>query len=84
MQTTKGGAQQLASFCRQKGLETYVVSGNNTWLNRVVALPGSTDPNAPTLRDTQSQILAIGQAWAATDSGRGSDLKDAYLSMNKK
>lgn len=82
MQTTKEGAMQLAAFCRQKGLETYVVSGNNTRLYRVVALPGSPDRNATSLRTVQSQIHAIGQEWAGTAAGRGSDLQDAYLSIN--
>jgi hypothetical protein len=74
---------QLASFCRQKGLETYVVSGNNTRLYRVVALPGSADRNEPSLRKMQSHIHAIGLEWARTSTGRGSDLKDAYLSIKK-
>jgi hypothetical protein len=76
--------EQLATFCRQKGLETYVVSGNNTRLYRVVALPGSTDLNAPSLRKVQSHIHAVGRDWAGTNTGRGSDLKDAYLSIKKK
>ena len=84
MQTTKAGAMQLASFCRQKGLETYVVSGNNTRLYRVVALPGSSDRNDPSLRKIQSHVHAIGREWAGTNTGRGSDLKDAYLSIKKK
>jgi len=84
MQTTNEGAMQLASFCRQKGLETYVVSGNNTRLYRVVALPGSSDRNDPSLRKVQSHVHAIGREWAGTNTGRGSDLKDAYLSIKKK
>ena len=82
MQTTKEGAMQLATFCRQKGLETYAISGNNTRFYRVVALPGSSDRNATSLRTVQSKIRAIGQEWAETTSGRGSDLQDAYLSIN--
>ena len=84
MQTTKEGALQLAAFCRQKGLETYVVSGNNTRPYRVVAFPGSSDRNSTLLRTVQTQILAIGKEWANTKAGRGSDLKDAYLSIKKK
>jgi len=84
MQTTKEGAIQLATFCRQKGLETYVVSGNNTRLFRVIAFPGAFDSNAQSLRTVQLQIHAIGQEWADTMSGRGSDLKDAYISINTK
>ncbi len=84
MQTTKTGAQQLAAFCRQKGLETYVVSGNNTRLYRVIALPGSPDRHATSLSKVQAHVYAIGQEWAKTSTGRGSDLKDAYLSIKKK
>ncbi len=83
MQTTKEGSVQLATFCRQKGLETYVVSGNNTRLFRVVAFPGSTDRNSSSLKTVQSKIHAIGREWAETKEGRGSDLTDAYLSITK-
>lgn len=83
MQTTKAGAMQLAAFCRQKGLETYVVSGNNTRLYRVIALPGSSNRNASSLSKVQSHVYAIGQEWASTSGGRGSDLKDAYISIKK-
>ena len=76
--TTKEGAMQLASFCRVKGLETYVVSGHNTRRFNVVAFPGSANRNSPEMKLVQSKIHAIGQEWAGTKEGRGSDLKDAY------
>jgi hypothetical protein len=76
--TTKEGAMQLASFCRVKGLETYVVSGHNTRRFNVVAFPGSANRNSPEMKLVQSTIHAIGQEWAGTKEGRGSDLKDAY------
>ena len=78
MQTTKDGALQLASFCRQKGLEAYVISGNNTRLYLVIALPGSVGRNDAVAIETRSKILAIGQDWANTNAGRGSDLQDSY------
>ena len=83
IQTTKDGAVQLASFCREKGLETYAISGNNTRLYRVIALPGSIDRNDAIATDLRSKIYAIGQQWASTNEGRGSDLKDAYQSLYK-
>jgi len=83
MQTTKEGSVQLATFCRQKGLETYVVSGNNTRPSRVVAFPGSTEPNSSSLKSVQSKIHTIGREWAETKEGRGKDLSDAYLSITK-
>jgi hypothetical protein len=83
IQTTKDGAVQLASFCREKGLETYAISGNNTRVYRVIALPGSVDRNDAIAADVRSKIYAIGQQWASTNEGRGSDLKDAYQSLYK-
>ncbi len=84
IQTTKDGAMQLAAFCREKGLETYAISVNNTRLYRVIALPGSVDPNDAVAKEVRSKIYAIGQEWINTNAGRGSDLKDAYQSLYKK
>ena len=84
IETTKEGAVQLAIFCRQKGLETYAISVNNTRLYRVIALPGSVDPNDAVAKEVRSKIYAIGQEWINTNVGRGSDLKDAYQSLYKK
>jgi hypothetical protein len=84
IETTKDGAVQLATFCREKGLETYAISGNNTRLYRVIALPGSANRNDADAADVRSNIYAIGQQWSKTNEGRGSDLKDAYQSLYKK
>ena len=79
-QTTKEGAERIASFCREKGLETYAISGDNTRLHRVIALPGFTKRNEQGVTDLLLRIRSIGQAWAE-DEGRGDDLHDAYLSL---
>jgi hypothetical protein len=84
IQTTKDGAVQLATFCREKGLETYAISGNNTRLYRVIALPGSVDPKDAVATNVRSKIYAIGQQWANTNAGRGSDLKDTLQYLYKK
>jgi hypothetical protein len=81
IQTSKEGALQLVAFCREKGLETYAISGNNTRLYRVIALPGSVDSSDATATNVRSQINAIGREWTKTNEGRGSDLKDAYQSL---
>jgi hypothetical protein len=79
-QTTKEGAERIASFCREKGLETYAISGDNTRLHRVIALPGFQTRNEQGVADLRLIIRGIGQAWAV-DDGRGDDLHDAYLSL---
>jgi hypothetical protein len=79
-QTTKEGAERIASFCREKGLETYAISGDNTRLHRVIALPGFRKRNEQGVADLLLRIRSIGQSWAE-DEGRGDDLHDAYLSL---
>lgn len=79
-QTTKEGAERIASFCRGKGLETYAISGDNTRHHRVIALPGFQTGNEQGVADLRLKIRSIGQAWAEND-GRGDDLHDAYLSL---
>ena len=79
-QTTKEGAMRIASFCREKGLETYAISSDNNRLYRVVALPGFQNRNDQGVSELRMKIRRIGQAWAE-DGGRGDDLHDAYLSL---
>ncbi len=81
--TTESGATKLATFCRARGLETYVINSDNTRLYRVIALPGSTERNDAKMAETLSKIHAIGRKWAGTTDGRGSDLRDAYPSLKK-
>ena len=79
-QTTKDGAGRLAAFCRASGLETYAISGDNTRLHRVIALPGFSTRSEQGVEDLKSTIQNIGQVWAETE-GRGDNLQDAYLSL---
>jgi hypothetical protein len=81
--TTESGATKLATFCRARGLETYVINSDNTRLYRVIALPGSTEWKDAKMVETLSKIHAIGRKWAGTTDGRGSDLRDAYPSLKK-
>ena len=79
-QTTKDGAGRLAAFCRGRGLETYAISGDNTRLHRVIALPGFSTRSEQGVEDLKRTIQNIGQVWAETE-GRGDNLQDAYLSL---
>ena len=76
--TTESGATKLATFCRARGLETYVINADNSRLYRVIALPGSTKRNDAKMAETLSTIHTIGRKWADTSGGRGNDLRDAY------
>jgi hypothetical protein len=79
-ETREAGAVRLAQFCRQEGLEAYVVRGNNPRLRRVILLPGfttrlRTDPQVARLIE---RIFQVGAQWKANERG-ASDLRDAYM-----
>ena len=79
--TTEAVATKLATFCRARGLETYVINSDDAGLYRVIALPGSNERNDPNLNRTLHKIHAIGRKWTDTPDGRGNDLRDAYPSL---
>lgn len=78
-ETRLDGALRLAEFCRERGLETYVVSSNNPRRRLVIALPGF-EPGQRTSAQTRAvedHIHRIGQSWKDTEPG-ATDLRDAY------
>ena len=78
-ETRKGGAEEIAAFCRQQGLEVAVVSGHNARLAKVIALPGLTSARAtdPAFHDLDSRIGEVGRRWR--ESGRRTSFADRYL-----
>jgi hypothetical protein len=80
-ETTESGATRLAEFCRERGLEAYVVSGHNVRLRRVIALPGI-PPDRVTgeqARSLRQQIHDVGRDWTQAGLGRW-NYHEAYLS----
>ena len=78
-ETRPEGARRLAAYCRQLGLDAAVISGHNTRLDRVIALPGL-DSSSSQTADYQAldgQIRDVGRRWKA--SGGTTDLSDRYL-----
>ena len=76
--TTSQGAARLADFCRSRGLETYVIPGNNPSHRRVIAAPGFRQKTDAGVRRLKEQILDIGRDWKSRFPGE-SDLSDSYL-----
>lgn len=78
-ETNRAGARRLAEFCRERGLETYVVPSNNDNLRLVIVLPGIDEPRNqdPNYRPLRELIVEIGQSWQSEERG-ASDLSDAY------
>lgn len=78
-ETVLEGAERLARFCRDRGLETYVIPSDNTRLRRVAAFPAlsTASRDDPATRNLQRRIREIGRLWKA--SGGVTDLSDAYV-----
>jgi len=81
--TRRDGAKRLANFCRQRGLEAYVVGGHNGGLSQVIVLPAlETRSNSdPMVRRLREQILKIGRVWETSEPG-ATDLSDAYVQLH--
>lgn len=80
--TQPDGAIRLAEFCRERGLEAYVVGGHNARFSQVIALPAleSASSNDPLVRSLREQILRIGRQWERSEPG-ATDLSDAYIQL---
>lgn len=81
-ETTASGATRLAEFCRENGLEAYVVSGHNARLRRVIVLPGFAPDrtSSPEAGELRQRIHDIGRTWTQAGLGRW-DYHEAYLSV---
>ena len=79
---SESGALTLAEFCRNAGLETYVVAGKNGRPTRVIALPGfPTSARASAdIKALESRIHSVGEKWKTTQRGN-TDLRDAFPSL---
>jgi hypothetical protein len=83
--TRPDGARRLAAYCRENGLEAYVVGDDNSRLRQVIVLPGferlptPSSPN-PLAERLVRTVERIGERWRAEHRGE-SDLKDAYWDL---
>jgi hypothetical protein len=80
-ETRWGGAEEIAAFCRQQGLDVAVVSSHNARLAKVIALPGLSSARATSsaFQDLDARIEAVGRRWR--ESGRRTSFADRYLQL---
>ncbi|MDP7519133.1 MAG: hypothetical protein QF438_03180 [Phycisphaerales bacterium] len=78
-ETRPAGAEEIAAFCREQGLDVAVVSSHNTRLAQVIALPGLASPRSsdPAHRALDARIEEVGRRWK--QSGRRTSFSDRYL-----
>jgi hypothetical protein len=79
METHLDGAIRLVEFSRARGLETYVVRGNNARLRRVIVFPGfeGDQRTSPVVQAVETRIREVGMDWQAQEGGRD-NLSGAY------
>lgn len=81
-ETREPGAKKIAEFCRNNGLETYVIPGKNDGLRRVIVLPGfeSGVRSSPEVKSLESRMQDVGDKWKKFERGN-SDFRGAYPSL---
>ncbi|MEM7229518.1 MAG: hypothetical protein AAF432_11975 [Planctomycetota bacterium] len=79
METYQDGALRLVEFCRTRGLETYVISGKNTRLRKVIVLPGfeGMQRSSSAVKALEAKIRDVGLDWQAREGGED-NLSGAY------
>ena len=78
---TPESAVKLAEFCRSKGLEAYVIPGNNARSRRVIVLPlfKYDDRNSERVRQLDAMIVDVGQKWHLSDPKNNDNLGEHYI-----
>ena len=78
-ETRPEGAIRLARFCRERGLETWLIPRDTVGLVQVLAMPGlpSATRGDPLVLELDDRIGEIGRAWKR--AGGHSSLEDRYL-----
>lgn len=82
VETQETGAKRIAAFCRNNGLETYVIPGKNDRLRRVIVLPGfeSGARSSPEVKSLEQKMQDVGDKWKKAERGN-SDFRGAYPSL---
>ncbi|MEY3025880.1 MAG: hypothetical protein RLZZ238_777 [Planctomycetota bacterium] len=80
----ESNADKLVSFCRERGLDAWVVRDHNGRLREITVLPGipASDLKGPKAKALEERIRRVGQQWKA--AGRNnSDFEDRYFKLFK-
>ena len=83
--TLEPNAVRLVAFCRERGLDAYVVPDHNGRLREVTVLPGFelSERSGPVIKQLEERIRQVGVLWKASGPGN-SDFGDRYHKLFKK
>lgn len=72
----------MLKFCRDDGLDAYLVPDQNALSRKIIVLPGYRDPSersSPEIKTLEAKIKLVGKKWKADKRGN-KDFDDAYPS----
>jgi len=78
-------AAEMVEFCRENGLEAFLVPDDNALLRKIVVLPGyrdASEKNSPEIKALEAKIRSVGDKWKRSSRGN-KDFSDAYPELHR-
>jgi hypothetical protein len=78
-------ASEMVEFCRENGLEAFLVPDDNALLRKIIVLPGyrdASEKNSPEIKALEAKIRSVGDKWKRSSRGN-KDFSDAYPELHR-
>ena len=78
-------AAEMVEFCRENGLEAFLVPDDNALLRKIIVLPGyrdASEKNSPEIKALEAKIRSVGDKWKRSARGN-KDFSDAYPELHR-
>ena len=73
-------ASEMVEFCRENGLEAFLVPDDNALLRKIIVLPGyrdASEKSSPEIKALEAKIRSVGEKWKRSSKGN-KDFSDAF------
>ena len=73
-------AAEMVEFCRENGLEAFLVPDDNAMLRKIIVLPGyrdASEKSSPEIKGLEAKIRSVGDKWKRSSKGN-KDFSDAF------
>lgn len=73
-------AAEMVEFCRENGLEAFLVPDDNAMLRKIIVLPGyrdASEKSSPEIKALEAKIRSVGEKWKRSSKGN-KDFSDAF------
>lgn len=78
-------AAEMVEFCRENGLEAFLVPDDNALLRKIIVVPGyrdASEKNSPEIKALEAKIRSVGNKWKHSSRGN-KDFSDAYPELHR-